>query len=262
VAAPVRITSAANPLVRQLRELQQARARRERGEFLAEGLRLVGDALQAGARPRQLLVSPELLAGVRGGAEMLGALAGENVVELSDAAFRAIADTETPQGIAALFPIAWARVDEARADMLLVVDGLQDPGNLGTLIRSAVGSGVVGVLAVRGGADPFGPKAVRAAAGALFRCRIARPSDDELAAALAGRAVWLAEAEGGQRYDRIDWRRPCALVIGSEAAGATPELRRLATGRVSIPLGGELESLNAGVAASILLFEAARQLNS
>jgi TrmH family RNA methyltransferase len=160
-----------------------------------------------------------------------------------------------------VFPIELAALDVDPGRLLLVLDGLQDPGNLGTIVRSAVGSGVVGTLAVRGGADPFGPKAVRAAAGALFRLPVARPGDAELAEALRGRRVWLAEAGRGERYDRVDWRGPGALVIGSEAGGASPRLRDLATGRVSIPLSGELESLNAGVAASILLFEAARQLN-
>jgi TrmH family RNA methyltransferase len=224
-------------------------------------VRVVGDALAAGARPRRVFVAPDLLARVRGGPELLRQLAPLGPVELGQAAFAAIADAETPQGVAAVFPIEPARLDPDAGPLLLVLDGLQDPGNLGTIVRSAVGAGVVGALAVRGGADPFGPKAVRAAAGALFRLPIARPDDDELVAALGGRQVWLAESLGGERYDRVDWRPPGALVIGSEAGGASPELRRLATGRVSIPLRAGLESLNAGVAASILLFEAARQLN-
>ncbi|HEY3108611.1 MAG TPA: RNA methyltransferase [Chloroflexota bacterium] len=224
-------------------------------------MRVVRDALAAGARPRRVLVAPELLARLRGGPELLRALRPLEPVELSEAAFGAIADADTPQGIAAVFPIELARLDVDPSRLLLVLDGLQDPGNLGTIVRSAVGSGVVGMLAVRGGADPFGPKAVRAAAGALFRLPVARPGDAELAEALRGRRVWLAEAGRGERYDRVDWRAPSALVIGSEAGGASARLRDLATGRVSIPLSGELESLNAGVAASILLFEAARQLN-
>jgi RNA methyltransferase, TrmH family len=224
-------------------------------------VRVVRDALAAGARPRRVLVAPELLSRQRGGPELLRELAALDPVELGQAAFGAIADAETPQGVVAVFPIELARLEADCGPLLLVLDGLQDPGNLGTVVRSAVGSGVVGALAVRGGADPFGPKAVRAAAGALFRLPIARPSDAELSAALGGRPVWLAEARGGERYDLVDWRRPGALVIGSEGEGASPELRELATGRVSIPLRGGLESLNAGVAASILLFEAARQLN-
>jgi TrmH family RNA methyltransferase len=257
-----RITSASNPLVKSVRELHEARARRERGEFLAEGVRLVRDALAAGARPRQILVAPELLEKVRGGRELLSELTEVEPLELGEAAFRAIADTETPQGIAAVFPIELHPVAELGPGLLVVLDGLQDPGNLGTIVRSAVGSGVAGGVIVRGGADPFGPKAVRAAAGALFRLRFARPDDADLAAALLGRAVWLAEATGGVDYHQVDWRDSSAILIGSEANGASSELRRLATGRVTIPLDGDLESLNAGVAASILLFEAQRQLNT
>jgi len=223
---------------------------------------VLADALAAGATPRRVFVAPDLLARVRGGAELSRALGPFEPIELGEAAFAAIADAESPQGVAAVFPIEEAPLEADRGHLLLVLDGLQDPGNLGTIVRSAVGSGLVATLVVRGGADPFGPKAVRAAAGALFRLRIARPGDEELAAALRDRPLWLAEADGGQRYDRIDWRQPSALAIGSEAAGPTPQLRALARGRVSIPLPGGLESLNAGVAASILLFEAARQLNT
>jgi TrmH family RNA methyltransferase len=240
----------------------EPRARRERGEFLAEGVRVVRDALVAGARPRRVLVAPEILTRVRGGADLLRELAPLGPIELGASAFGAIADAESPQGVVAVFPIETVSLSAGLGPLLLVLDGLQDPGNLGTIVRSAVGSGVVETLVVRGGADPFGPKAVRAAAGALFRVRIARPSDEELVAALRGRRLWLAEAEGGQRYDRVDWRQPSALAIGSEASGASAELRGLAGGRVSIPLRSGLESLNAGVAASILLFEAARQLNT
>jgi TrmH family RNA methyltransferase len=188
------------------------------------------------------------------GRSLLGRLDPGAIVEVGESALAAIADTRTPQGVAAVFPIELAEVATGR--IVLVLDGLQDPGNVGTAIRSAAASGLVETVVVRGGADPFGPKAVRAAAAAVFAVRVARPSDAELPRLLAGRDVWLAEADADRAYDAVDWNRASALVVGSEARGPSDELRALATGSVSVPLTGPVESLNAAVAASIILFHA------
>jgi TrmH family RNA methyltransferase len=258
--APAIVRSASNPLVRAARELRLAAARRERGEFLAEGVRLVADAIALGARPRKVFVVPERLGRSGGGRALLERLDRSVVVAVAHDAMAALSDTRTPQGVAAVFPIELT--GRAVGPIVLVLDGLQDPGNVGTAIRSAVASGLVETVVARGGADPFGPKAVRAAAAALFAVRVSRPADDELPDLLRDRAVWIAEATAERSYETVDWRRPCALVIGSEARGASPELRALATGSVGVRLRGPVESLNAGVAASIILFEAARQLNT
>ncbi|HEV8638968.1 MAG TPA: RNA methyltransferase [Chloroflexota bacterium] len=245
--------------MRAARELRRAASRRDRGEFLAEGIKLVADAVALGARPRRVFVDPDRLARSGPGRALLERLDPATVVAVSADAMQALADTRTPQGVAAVFAAELTR--QATGRILLVLDGLQDPGNVGTAIRSAVASGLVETVLVRGGADPFGPKAVRAAAAALFAVRVVRPADDELPGLLRGRDVWIADAAGDRPYDAVDWRRPSALVIGSEARGASPELRALATGSVGVPLRGPVESLNAGVAASIIVFEAARQLN-
>jgi len=259
-AGSVAPLGAANPLVRAARQLHRTEARRERGEFLAEGVRLVADALALGARPRRVFVEPERLERSGPGRELLARLDPATTVAVGAAAMQALADTRTPQGVAAVFSLELTA--EAVGRVVLVLDGLQDPGNVGTAIRSAVASGLVETVVVRGGADPFGPKAVRAAAAALFALRIVRPADAELPSLLRGRELWIAEARAGRRYDAVDWGRPSGLVIGSEAHGASAELRSLATGSVGVPLRGPVESLNAGVAASIILFEAARQLNT
>lgn len=188
------------------------------------------------------------------GRALLGQLDGTEVVELAEPALAALVDTRTPQGVAAVFPIEMA--SSATGRVVLVMDGLQDPGNVGAAIRSAVASGLVQTIVVRGGADPFGPKAVRAAAAALFAVKVVHPSDEALPALLAGRDVWLAETDGAHHYDNVDWLRPSAVVIGSEARGPSAELRNLATGTVAIPLSAPVESLNAAVAASIILFHA------
>jgi TrmH family RNA methyltransferase len=166
-----------------------------------------------------------------------------------------LADTETTQGVVAVFDRPALREGADEGQVVLVLDGLQDPGNVGTILRSALASGLVTSVVARGGADPFGPKAARAAAGALFHMRFVDTIPE-------GRPVWVADRDGELPYDQVDWRQPCVLVVGSEAAGPSAEMRAEASGRVSIPLRGPVESLNAAVAASILLFEAARQTAS
>jgi TrmH family RNA methyltransferase len=220
-------------------------------------VRLIGDALSLGARPRRVFVDRARLQRSPAGRELLGRLEAAVTVEVSEAALDRLADTRAPQGVAAVFPIEV--VTAAAGPIVLVLDGLQDPGNVGTAIRSAAACGLVETVVVRGGADAFGPKAVRAAAAALFAVRVAREGAAAPGGLLGGRDVWLAEAGGGRSYDTIDWRRPSALVIGSEAHGPSAEMRALATGSASIPLRGGVESLNAAVAASVILFEAARQ---
>jgi TrmH family RNA methyltransferase len=220
-------------------------------------VKLLLDALERGALPRRVFVAPDLLGRRPDGARLRATLDPAVIVETTPDLLAWLADTETTQGVVALFPLPGERVPDDPGHLVLVLDGLRDPGNVGTVLRSAVGSGLVRTVVARGGADPFGPKAVRAAAGALFRLAVVR--DDR---AIDGRPVWLADAGGERSYDSVDWRQPCALVVGSEAAGASPEMRARATGRVSIPLRGPVESLNAGIAASIILFEAARQAAS
>lgn len=253
------ITSASNRLIVDARALLHTRARRDRREFLAEGPRLIGDALQEGVHPLRLFVAPDLLDRSENGRRLLEQAAALPTVEVNAAVLRTLSDTETPQGAVAIFPMPDPPTDLVEGELPLVLDGLQDPGNLGTILRSAVGAGVTRTVLLRGGADPYAPKVVRSAAGALLDLRIARNDERLLVRLLESRRLWVAEAGDGQPYHRADWCRPAALAIGSEAHGVSDELRQRAAGRVAVPLSGGLDSLNAGVAASIILFEAARQ---
>jgi TrmH family RNA methyltransferase len=172
---------------------------------------------------------------------------------------RAIADTKTPQGILAVAPFPEIEVEDSHLG--LVLDGLRDPGNLGTILRSAVAAGVGQVITVRGTVDVFGPKVVRGAMGAHFRLPIrADCSWDEISDTLQQRQILLADARGETAYDKVDWSQPSVLIMGGEARGAGAEARRLCTGTVSIPMWANVDSLNVAVATSIILFEAARQL--
>jgi TrmH family RNA methyltransferase len=143
--------------------------------------------------------------------------------------------------------------------LALVADRMSDPGNLGTLLRSASAAGVQAVFLTEDTVDAYNPKVVRGAMGAHFRLPLLATTASALRQALAGLDVWLAEAGAGEAYDGVDWRRPSALVIGGEAHGPRQEVRALCAGSVHVPMHAGTESLNAAVAASVILFEIARQ---
>ncbi len=249
-------------LVRQARELaRERRAREESGLAHMEGVRLVEEALAAGVEIAYLLYTPELAERPRG-AELLRTAAARGVPlhPVTPEALERAADTRTPQGVVGVFRPLSRTLDDLGPGLVLVLDGLQDPGNLGTAIRSLEAMGGGGAV-VAGGVDPYNPKVVRGAMGSLFRLPVVkRPIGDALAGLrAAGRRIYLAEAGGALAPWAADLARGAAVVVGSEAAGPSPEARALADGIVSIPMAGPTESLNAGVAASLLVYEAMRQ---
>jgi TrmH family RNA methyltransferase len=251
------ITSLTNPRIKAAKALQQRRQREREGLILVEGLRLVGDALAAGLAPQTLFYTADATKAERGAA--LIDAAGRQAEEVSEAVLASIAETVTPQGIVAVFPLPvlpWP----ATPTLLLVCDELRDPGNLGTLARAAAGAGADGILLPKGTVDPWNGKALRASMGALFRLPVrAGLAWAEVEVALTGLQVRLAEASGSISYDQADWTQPSALIIGGEAAGASQAAAARADQRIAIPLAHEVESLNAAMAGSIILFEARRQ---
>ena len=221
---------------------------------MLEGVRAFSAAIEAGFEPLVTLVaddaSPELLA-----------LAGPYRPRLGERRlFNQMMDTDTPQGIAAIVPMPDAGLPVADAPLIVALDAIGDPGNLGTIVRSAAAAGADGIVLGPGCVDPFNPKSVRSAMGALFAVPFWEHGQD-IDAWLRERcpARWLAAGDGEQRYDARLWEGGVAMIVGSEAHGATAWGRDLATGSVRIPLTRSVESLNAAVAASILLFEAQRQ---
>ncbi len=252
------IQSRRNPKIRAIRRLQRsAKARRTEGRFVAEGVRLAEEALRAGWLPEWVLVGPGL--SPRGRAVVAGFRErGVTVFTTSEDALAAASATETPQGILLVLPfqqLPWPQ----HADFLLVLDGVRDPGNLGTMLRTAWAAGVQGVLLTTTSADPYNPKVVRAGMGAHFRLPMQRLPWDGLRKRLDGYRVFLAAAGEGQAYTQADLRQPLALVIGGEAEGVSPQARALPHQALHIPMPGPAESLNAAVAAGVLLFEVVRQ---
>jgi TrmH family RNA methyltransferase len=252
------IASPHNPIIKRVRVLQARRREREAdGVFVIEGARLFAEAARSGAAPRLILHRADLDARGRAALEALAARGGD-VHIASPAALAVASDTETPSGLVAVVPIPRTSPPPSLR-FALVLDGLADPGNLGTILRTADAAGVEAVFLTAGSVDAYNPKVVRAAMGAHFRLPIAEMGWDALKERLAGLIVWLAEARAGPAYDQVDWRAPCALVIGSEADGPSPAAQAFTPHRVHVPMPGRAESLNAAVAAGVLLFAAARQ---
>jgi TrmH family RNA methyltransferase len=185
-------------------------------------------------------------------------------VEVSDAVMRAISLETTPSGIVVVFQMPRMPAKHgtfADAWLILVLDVLRDPGNLGACLRVAAGANCQHVLLAPGSVDPFNPKVVRGGMGAHARIQVLSMPWEGIRAACHGRAIWAAEAGGARRYDQIAWagETPNALIIGGEASGISDEAHRLATGSITIPLANDVESLNAAVACGVILFEASRQ---
>lgn len=252
----------AHALQTLIRDLHRRRGRERRGLALAEGVRLVEEALAARLELRSVVTSPAL-EGTPRGRTLKAALAAAGAVmeELPDREFADLAATEHPQGVlAVVVPRPW-RLEDLRVGPrapALVLDAVQDPGNVGTIIRTAHALGAAGVLALPGTAELTNPKTLRATMGAAFRLPCVAIDDAGLAAwARQGGVRVLLAAPGGSPPDRSTV--PTALVLGNEGAGVRPALDSLAAGRVGIPLRAGAESLNVAIAAGILLHEVTRE---
>jgi len=207
---------------------------------------------------------------LRAASQSEAGISRDRILKTSDKMFDSVAGTETPQGVAALFrqPV-WGFEDVLRRDtpLIVVLAGIQDPGNLGTILRSAEAFGATGAVTTRGTADPWSPKAIRASAGSALRLPIVRGiAPPILLAQLKMHQIKVVAASsqpgkssaGGPGYPRDALRGPAALFIGSEGAGLPAEVQHAADMTISIPMSETVESLNAAVAASLLLYEAAR----
>ena len=251
------ITSSQNSKIKLVRVLLgRARERREANAFVVEGVRLVEEAQARDWSFRFALYDSSLNERGRSVVERLQSR-GVDVEEISESLMKSLSDTETPQGIFAILePTQLPIIDSP--NFILIPDQIRDPGNLGTLLRSAAATGVQAVLFPPETTDAFAPKVVRAGMGAHFRLPIRSMNWEEINVQTRDLQIYLADMDG-QSCWQTDLRPPLALVIGGEAEGASEEARKLATQRISIPMPGNVESLNAGVAGSILMFEVVRQ---
>jgi TrmH family RNA methyltransferase len=254
------ITSTRNPKVQWVRALQsRSRQRREDGAFVVEGVRLIEEALDSGWEARLVMYTDDLdLRGQRLVSEF--ASRGDPIELVTIQVMRAVSDTQTPQGILAVLSLAILPLPET-LNFAFIPDGIRDPGNLGTMLRTAAAAGVDAVFLPDGTVDVFAPKVVRSAMGAHFRLPLFTGSWDEIRTHITGSSlrVYLAAAGCDLVYTQADFRSPLALIIGGEAEGAGETARQMGDVCVSIPMPGGTESLNAAAAAAVLFYEVLRQ---
>lgn len=258
-AAPV-ITSSSNTRIKEARKLQRRRARYTQNRLLIEGVRLVRDAWESAAVLETVFYVPEQVDTSEPAAELVHELAqaGVTLLACTPAVFGTLAETLSPQGIAAVTPLPYLLLPQ-QPDFVLILDGLRDPGNAGTLVRTAEAAGVDLVLFGPETVDPFNDKVLRAGMGAHFRLPLRTVDTWAGVIDATGDCAWyVAAAEAERAYDAVNWTQPAALIIGGEAEGASEAARAAAT-PVAIPMVGRTESLNAAVAGAVILFEAARQ---
>jgi RNA methyltransferase, TrmH family len=260
------ITSAANPLVRRIRLLADRKHRRRESAFVVQGIQPVWQAVEAGADVEVLVVAPDLLRHA-GAAAMVAEQesAGRPVARLSAALFTRLADREGPSGLAAIVRSAPRSLADLRPGQDAVFAALHEvgnPGNLGTIVRTASAAGAAGVILIGASADPHDPAAVKASMGALFTVPVATvATGEEFLRWAAGNGITVVATSGlaGLSIWDADLRPPLALLLGSEGAGLPADLLDGAGLRVAIPMTGTAESLNLAVAAGVSLYEIRRR---
>lgn len=258
------VTSRQNPLVKRFKAVRQGR---KRHLVFIEGVRLVEEAIKSRLHFEVVAFSDRLKAHERGSA-LQRSLNKVNCrgAHVSEAVMESISDVESPQGIAAIVHLPYTSLETLPSELsvIVVAHRLRDPGNMGTLIRTAEAAGADSLIATSETVDPFNIKSLRAAMGSAFRLPIVVNTKlRDVAQLCSKRGILMVAAESGAetRYTDFDWTRPVALLLGQEAEGLDKEASSLVQHRVSIPMQQQVDSLNVASAGAVLLFEAARQRN-
>ena len=259
------ITSTKNEQVRHVQNLaKKSRVRKEEGLYVAEGLRICREL-----NPEHvvsLYVTEAFIEGAGKNENIAQWLRRFNPETVSGPVMSAMADTQTPQGILAVVRQKIYTLDDILTGetpaCLMILETIQDPGNLGTIIRAGEGAGITGIIMDKGTADIYNPKVIRSTMGSILRVPFLYVEDlAEICLQIKERGIRLfaAHLKGTQSYDKEDYTAPCGFLIGNEANGLSKAIADLSDTYVRIPMKGRVESLNAAVAASVLMFEAARQ---
>ncbi len=256
------ITSESNPIVKHVKGLQNKKNRIKYNQFVIEGLRFLQEALQHQVSIEYILYSDGLKK-IKGGDELFSEIEGKyNLYHLSDSLMEKLSETETPQGLMAVVNIPQIPLNQLTVDgniFLVILDRVQDPGNMGTIIRTAEGAGVNAVLLTKGSVDPYNSKTLRATMGAVFHFPVIQlDNNEELIDFLKQHQIQLiaTHLDTTNTYDQINYKGNIALLIGNEANGIQDEFLNHADKTVKIPIVGKIESLNASVAAGILIYKA------
>lgn len=252
------ITSLQNTKIKWIRSLQtQNRTRKESRTFVAEGIRLLEEAIKTNIDPLLLIYTENLSPR---GIKTVQALEKRKIPAqlVSEKVMASVSDTKTPQGILAVFKTPEHQFPP-NPSFVLILDNIRDPGNLGTILRTAAAAKLDAVLLTPGNVDPYSPKVIRSGMGSHFRLPILQKTWQEIHSHIEGMHIFLSSPAQSKRYTEADFREPLAIIIGGEAFGAGDEAKEIATEKIYIPMPGMMESLNTAVAASILCYEVLRQ---
>ncbi|HLX24651.1 MAG TPA: RNA methyltransferase [Usitatibacter sp.] len=253
------VTSRDNPAYKEMMRLAESgQARRKEGMSVLDGANLVEAFLDSGRVAESVIVNAAGLADAQI-ANLVGRSSPARVTLLSDPLFKSLSTVDSPTGVIALVKTPVGKPAPRDAKLVLLLEQIQDPGNVGTLLRSAAAAGAGHVMLSQGCAFAWSPKVLRAAMGAHFALHIVEGADlGAWIAAYKGTSIALSGQAAKSLYD-LDLAKPCALVVGNEGSGLSEALQSAATVRAKIPMPGRMESLNAGTAGSIALFECVRQ---
>lgn len=246
-----KLTSLKNPKVQEWRSLKEKKSREVQKSFFVEGIRMVREALSSSFEIKALIMREDYH-------PEFDLPLGVPSYILPDHVFQSVSDTKTPQGIAAVLSL---KTKEASGPRLLALDGVQDPGNVGTIIRTADAAGFDGVILSTDCADLYSPKVLRSTMGSIFRLGFSFPTSlPDMLNSLKndGYSVISSQLDGDPFFDRTDISSPFVLIIGNEGNGISEEVKSVATYRFRLPMRGGAESLNAAVAAGIMMYDLTR----
>ncbi|CAH0346275.1 RNA methyltransferase [Bacillus sp. CECT 9360] len=244
------IESAKNPKVKQWKKLLTKKERDKAGRFLVEGFHLVEEALNEGNLVLEVIVSEDAELPVH------FKLEGIEVINAANDVLKAISDTETPQGIAAVCEQRNVTFEDINPEKVLIIDAVQDPGNIGTMIRTADAAGIDAVILGEGCADPYNPKVIRSTQGSLFHIPVIKGNLDDMIDQLKNRdiPVYGTALENSVPFENVKKAQSYALLVGNEGQGVNIDLLTKTTQNLYIPIYGKSESLNVAIAAGILLY--------
>ncbi|HSH35449.1 23S rRNA (guanosine(2251)-2'-O)-methyltransferase RlmB [Schnuerera sp.] len=261
------ITSSSNPTIKEIKTLYRKKERWTKKSFLAEGIKIVEEYVDK-KYPISYIVVSENLHNIRGGEALLDKIQNHKyIIQVPDKLYKEISDMESPQGVLAVvkFELDYIQnLHNKENPFILLLDKVQDPGNMGTIIRTADAFGVDGIIVTDGCVDIYNPKVVRATMGSIFRVPIYHYSiGAEIIEELKSKniKIYSTSLKGNRFIQNTDFNKPSLLIIGNESKGVSKHLEALADDLIKIPMVGEAESLNAAVASSIIMYEVARQRN-
>lgn len=253
----MRIESRSNPRIKEYRRLKDKKERMETGKYLVEGFRLVEEAFRAGMAIEAILYDEDEDKGFE--TYIRPYLKDETVIVATKEILKDLSSTQAPQGVVAVVTIS--SEPEERPGLVLYLDRIQDPGNLGTILRSAHAGGASRILVSKGTVDPYSEKAIRSSMGSIFHVAVSMNGEEELEAYLGkGYRLAITSLDAEHSLYKEDLTGNLIIAIGNEGSGVSEELIAMSDLHLKIPMPGNAESLNAAVAASIIIFERVRQL--